>query len=376
MLSGLVDLRKKIHQHPELSGCEVQTAERLKGFITDHYPGKFITGLGGNGLAAIYDFGAPGPTIMFRCELDALPIEEVNEFDYRSVNPGISHKCGHDGHMAILAGLIFKIKEHDFKKGKIILLFQPAEENGQGAELVLKDERFKDIQPDYVFALHNLPGEEMNSIIVKDEVFTATVQSLAIHLTGQVAHASEPENGINPAAAIAEIIDSFAKLNITATTNKDFRLLTPICIRMGEIAYGVSAGQAEIHYTLRTWSEENMEALEQSLIDIIETTCKKHTLDFSVDWFDYFPATVNNRNCVEIIREAARQHNFTLKENDVPIRFGEDFGWFSQQYKTAMFGLGSGINTPALHHHDYDFPDEIIETGVRMFESIAREMLS
>jgi amidohydrolase len=376
MLSALVDLRKEIHQHPELSGCEVQTAERLKRFITDHSPATFITGLGGNGLAAIYDFGAPGPTIMFRCELDALPIEEVNQFEYRSVNPGISHKCGHDGHMAILAGLIFKIKEHDFKKGKIILLFQPAEENGQGAEAVLKDERFKDIQPDFVFALHNLPGKEMNSIIVKDEVFTATVQSLAIHLTGKVAHASEPENGINPAAAIAGIIDSFAKLNITATTDKDFRLLTPICIRMGEIAYGVSAGQAEIHYTLRTWSEENMEALEQSLIDIIETTCKKHNLYFSVDWFDYFPATVNNRNCVEIIREAARQNNFTLEENDVPIRFGEDFGWFSQQYKTAMFGLGSGINTPALHHHDYDFPDEIIETGVRMFESIARELLT
>lgn len=375
MLTEITALRRELHRYPELSGLEKQTAARIRDFITSHHPARFIEGLGGNGLAAIYDFGEGGPTIMFRCELDALPIEEMNGFEYRSTQAGVSHKCGHDGHMAILAGLIFWIRKQDFKKGKIILLFQPAEENGQGAEAVLKDERFKEIKPDYVFALHNLPGEEMNSIIVKNDVFTATVQSLVIHLRGKIAHASEPENGINPALAIVEITTAFAKMNVTDPADPGFRLLTPICIRMGEVAYGVSAGQADVHYTLRSWTEENMKILEETLMEITEEICRKHQLELDVEWFDYFPATVNNKTCVDIIREAAKQNNFTLKENKVAIRFGEDFGWFSREYKTAMFGLGSGFKTPALHHPDYDFPDEITETGIRMFTAIIEHLL-
>jgi amidohydrolase len=373
-MEAILQLRKDIHQHPELSGFEEQTAKRIIEFINRHHPAQIIDSIGGHGFVAIYEFGE-GPTIVFRSELDALPIEETNDFEHRSLNKGISHKCGHDGHMAILSGLIFRLKEMPFKKGKIVLLFQPAEENGQGAAAMLNDPKFN-IQPDYVFSLHNLPGEAMHSIIVKEDVFTATVQSVAISLKGKVAHASEPENGINPARAIAELTVEFSKLVNTDRSDPQFSLLTPICIKMGEVAYGVSAGDAQVHYTLRTWSEDVMAELKNKLADIIQRASTKHGLTFSTEWFDYFPATVNNKECVSIIRKVAADNNYTIKENEVAIRFGEDFGWFSQKYKTAMFGLGSGVDTPALHHDNYDFPDEITVTGIRMFEGITRELLS
>ena len=210
---------------------------------------------------------------------------------------------------------------------------------------------------------------------MKDDVFTATVQSLAIYIEGKVAHASEPENGINPALAIAELAIEISKLVNPDRSDQQFCLATPICTKMGNVAYGISAGEAEVHYTLRTWSEQEMERLKKQIESIIKKICDAHELSFRTEWFDYFPATVNNNECVAIIRRIANENKFKIRENKVAIRFGEDFGWFSQKYKTAMFGLGSGLDTPALHHDNYDFPDEIAETGIRMFEGITRELL-
>ena len=107
MISEVIKLRKKLHQFPELSGLEFNTAQRIKSFINTHYPTKIIENIGGNGLAVIYEFSKDGPVVAIRCELDALPIQELNQFEYRSTQKGISHKCGHDGHMAIVSGLIF-----------------------------------------------------------------------------------------------------------------------------------------------------------------------------------------------------------------------------------------------------------------------------
>jgi metal-dependent amidase/aminoacylase/carboxypeptidase family protein len=104
--TSVYELRKELHQHPELSGSEVNTASRIHSFVMKHHPTEIITGLGGNGMAVVYRFAEEGPTVVIRCELDALPIEEVNDFSYRSGHPGVSHKCGHDGHMATVAGLV------------------------------------------------------------------------------------------------------------------------------------------------------------------------------------------------------------------------------------------------------------------------------
>jgi amidohydrolase len=375
MTPAIIQLRKELHRHPELSGEEVETAKRIERFIKEHFDTEIITGLGGNGLAAVFSFGGDGPVIMIRCELDALPMTESNLFEHRSLYAGAAHKCGHDGHMAIVAGLILWMKKQTILNGKVILLFQPSEENGRGAFAVLNDEKFKKLQPDFVFALHNLPREPLHTILIVKNVFSATVQSVIIHLQGRQSHASEPEKGINPAAAIAEVIQSFSLIENNNGDDKDFTLITPIHIQLGEKSYGISAGTGELHYTLRTWTEDVMNDVTKRITGLIETVCKKNNIQFSVEWLEYFPASVNDAYCNEVIKKAAEYNNYVVKEMPNPLRFGEDFGWFSQRYKTAMFGIGSGVNSPPLHSVDYDFPDEIIETGINMFTGILHQLL-
>ncbi|MEO8820823.1 MAG: amidohydrolase [Ginsengibacter sp.] len=376
MISSLITLRKELHAHPELSGSEIQTAKRIHDFLADNGADKILTQVGGNGVAAMFTFSSSGPVIVIRCEMDALPIEEINDFPHRSVNKNISHKCGHDGHMAIVAGLLFWLKEPSFKKGKVVLLFQPAEETGTGAEAILKDERFLQLNPDYIFAMHNLPGEEMHSIVQTGNVFSATVQSFALYLKGELAHASEPENGTNPALALAELIKALDKLIISDTFNPAFALLTPVYMQMGEKAYGVSAGEGELHYTIRTWTVKEMQILKDKILALTNEICAKHYLQFSIDWFDYFPAVINAEECGALIKKVSIDNGLQILPKSNPFKWGEDFGWFSQKYKTGFFGVGAGLNTPALHHNNYDFPDEIVPTGIKMFSGIIKELLA
>jgi amidohydrolase len=375
-LEKLKLLRKELHRYPELSGQETETAARIKKFIEKYHNAKIIENIGGNGLAVIHAFSKSGPTIVIRCELDALPIEELNNFEHRSLNNGISHKCGHDGHMAIVAGLIFWLKEQDFKKGKVILLFQPAEETGAGAPDVLKDVRFSELNPDYIFALHNIPRQPLHSIVSINGSFSSTVQSFSIELKGKESHSAEPEQGVNPALCIAELIQKFDTLNDNDPAKEDFRLCVPIYSSMGVKSYGISAGYGEIHYTLRTKNIEKMERLKQDVESIIFEVCTKYKLPHTSKWFDYFPAVVNDGFCNEVITEAARTNNYDVINKNTPFKFGEDFGWFSEKYKAAMFGIGAGLESPALHQANYDFPDEIIETGMNMFKGIIERILT
>lgn len=376
MIDKILEFRKELHQHPELSGQEKGTAKRVRDFIGEDANTKVISGLGGNGVAVLYEYSEKGPVIMLRCELDALPIEEVNSFAHRSLNQGVSHKCGHDGHMAIVAGMIFWLKSQSFENGKVILLFQPAEETGKGAYNVLYDPKFQGLQPDYVFAFHNIPGEPLHSIIKAEKFFSTTVISLAVKLTGQQSHSSEPEKGINPAPAMAEIIQQFDLLNKPDIQNPDFTLLTPVYSRMGSINYGISAGFGELHYTLRTVSENTMDALKAKLMETVGQVAAKYSLEYTSEWFDYFPATENDQECNRIIKTAAKSNDFTLLERPYSFKFGEDFGWFSQRYKAAMFGIGAGESCPALHKEEYDFPEELLTTGITMFSEIITGILT
>ena len=376
MISEIKKFRKELHSNPELSGAEFNTANRVRSFIETHHPTEIMDKIGGTGLAAIYEFSKSGPTIAIRCELDALPIEEENQFDYRSKVKGVSHKCGHDGHMSIVAGLVFWIKEQSFNSGKIILLFQPAEETGQGAFKILEDERFQQLGIDYIFALHNIPGESLHSIITMSKGFSAEVQSFSISVFGKKSHAAEPENGINPAIGISEIIRELSKLNIDNPLKEDFAILTPVFINMGQKSYGVSPANGELHYTIRTWSTHKMENLKLKIEAVFKRICEANNLKYDVNWFEHFPASQNDFDCNKLVEDAARANEFEIIKRPYPFKFGEDFGWFSKKYKTAMFGLGAGEDCPALHHANYDFPDEIIETGIKMFKTIILKIMT
>ncbi|MFC4740405.1 amidohydrolase [Flavobacterium ponti] len=375
-MEELIQLRQELHKYPEVSGNEKETANRILLFLSKYPPTKMITNLGGEGILAIYKGKEDGKSILFRCELDALPIQEINSFDYKSIYEGVSHKCGHDGHMAILCGLAKTLHKNPLEKGTVMLLFQPAEEDGNGAKRVLNDSKFETIKPDFAFALHNLPDYKKHQIIVKENTFTCAVNSMIIQLKGKTSHAGEPENGINPALAIAEITTLFnSKINNDVASQK-YCLITPIHINMGEKAYGVSAGYGEIHFTVRSNSNAQMKNIETELEETTKEIASKYKLDLNIDWTQSFQANENNQEAVNFIRKSASKLSFDILEKEQPFTFGEDFGIFTQHFKGAMLGLGSGENTPSLHNPDYDFPDEIIETGIKLFHQITKEILN
>jgi len=373
-LESLVLLRKELHKNPEVSGKEVETAKRIVAFLERYAPDEIITEIGKTGIAAIYKGKQAGKTVLFRCELDALPIGEINTFEHRSLTDGVSHKCGHDGHIAILCGLASELSQNRPETGTVILLFQPAEEDGSGAQKVFSDPKFGLLQPDHVFALHNLPGFPKNQIVVKNDTFTCAVNSIIIKLNGVTAHAGEPEKGINPALAIASIINQFDAIIQSDISKENYCLLTPIYTVMGKKAYGVSAGAGEVHFTVRSDSNSQMKKVETTLEKLAQSIAKEHQLECNIVWTQGFQANENNKEAANHIRSAAKVNDLELLEKETPFTWGEDFGLFTQQYPGAMFGLGSGVNTPALHNPDYDFPDEIIETGISIFHQISKQI--
>ena len=376
MKKKLINLRRELHQYPELSLQESATATRIETFIQQFNPTKILRNVGGHGLISCYAFGDYGPHIGIRCELDALPILEENKLSYQSKNIGVSHKCGHDGHMAIVAGLSPWLAEQNFNRGKVSLLFQASEENGKGAAQMLQDYRFKQLGIDYLFALHNIPGEELHKVLVMENGFSAEVLSFSVVLTGKESHAADPEKGLNPSSTMAKIITGLNELNVANPEHDDFAVLTPVHISMGEKNYGISPAAGELHYTIRTWSTLKMERLKETIKKTISSVCKEESIDYEMDWFEYFPAAANHTECNAIIRNAAATLDLRQVERQYPFKFGEDFGWFTKDYKTGMFGLGAGVDTPSLHNKDYDFPDDLITTGLHMFKSIITNILN
>ncbi len=167
-LVELTAWRRKLHRQPEISNEEEKTAAEVVAFLADTGPDKVLTGLGGHGVAAIYDSGEVGPTVMFRSELGALPIHEVSGVPHVSLVPGKGHMCGHDGHTAILAALGRQLGRRRPARGRVVLMFQPAEETGNGAAGVVADPRFGKIAPDFAFSLHNLPGVPFGVVRLTD----------------------------------------------------------------------------------------------------------------------------------------------------------------------------------------------------------------
>lgn len=373
ILPGLEQLRKEIHQNPELSQHEHNTSNRIVKYLTDHSNGTVLR-IANTGVIATFDSGIEGKSILLRADIDALPILETNDFEYKSNVNGVSHKCGHDGHTVMMLGIARLLSEYPIKKGKVVLLFQPAEENGMGAEAVLNESQFQQLHFDFVFALHNIPGIKKNQIILKENTFNANVKSLIIKLHGKTAHAAEPEKGHNPAIAIADILQYSEAATNNNPQQNDFFLITPVHINMGEIAYGISAGYGEVHLTIRSWDLALFDKKCGDLESFIQRTCKTNNLQADISWTQVFYTNKNDSTAIDIVRKAAIANKYELHEMTHPFKWGEDFGLFTQKYKGAMFGLGAGENTPALHNPDYDFPDDITATGIQQFFQIVQEI--
>lgn len=369
----IIALRQELHKYPEVSNDEYKTSERILNFIKKYNPDEVIK-FGETGLAFAFNGNAKGKTVVFRSELDALPIQEKSDLAYTSVNDHTAHACGHDGHMAILTGLAQKISKNRPNTGSVILLFQPAEEVEQGARDVVENPKFINLNPDYIFALHNVPGFEKHKIILKKGSFASASKGMTIKLTGKTSHAAEPQDGISPADAISKIIKKLHDIRDNKALFKDFILLTIIHIQLGEISFGTSPGYAELRVTLRAFENLDMQILTDGCEKIIGEISKAEKLNCEISYSEIFPATVNKEDCVQIVEQSAKQIDLDTEYIEKPFKWSEDFGYFTEKYDACYFGLGSGKNQPQLHNPDFDFPDDIIETGIKMFYQIYKSI--
>lgn len=368
-----IDLRHELHRHPELSGEETGTAERIQSFFEPLQPDQTLTGLGGTGLAFSFGDASAGPTILLRCELDALPIEEANDFSHRSEVAGKSHKCGHDGHMAILAQVGERLAADRPSNGRVVLLYQPAEESGAGAAAVIADANFRHIKPDHVFGLHNLPGFPLGEVVVRSGTFACASRGMIVRLKGKTAHAAQPETGISPAAAMCKIVDELSNLTARIGISDELVLATVVGAHLGENSFGIAPDSADIYATLRAETDLTMTRVVEHCEAMVDRIAIGERLECEIAYAEIFSATMNSAEAVNAI--AAACSDLSVTQVAQPFRWSEDFGCFTQISDGAFFGLGAGTDGPQLHNADYDFPDALIETGSQVFLRIVDQYL-
>lgn len=374
-IQDFINLRRTLHRYPELSKKEFETSRRISEFMQQFNPDKEID-VAGTGKMFVFEGDEPGETLMFRCELDALPIQEQSHnLAYRSSISNVAHLCGHDGHMAIIAYLGKLISEQRPNKGKVVLLFQPAEENLLGAKDVVESPEFHNLSPDYIFALHNIPGQPKDKVLVKEGSFTAASCGITIKLEGRTSHAAEPEKGNNPYFAATRIIDEIQNLTQSENGFSDHVIATLIYVRLGEIAFGVSPSDLEMGITLRAYENQDLDKLCKESENILHKYAKEYDLAYSHNYCEIYPATLNAPKCVNMVEEAARNTELDLETMDHPNNWSEDFAYFTATNKGAQFGFGSGEDQPNLHDPAFDFPDDIIEPAAQVFFDIYRSRL-
>ncbi|MBL6426575.1 MAG: M20/M25/M40 family metallo-hydrolase [Maritimibacter sp.] len=259
------------------------------------------------------------------------------------------------------------------RRGRVIALFQPAEEDGSGAAKVIEDPRFSGIRPDFAFALHNFPGLPLGHAAVAPGLVNCASRGMRVRLTGKTSHASQPENGTSPTLALSSLIAALSALSTERNIpTDDFRLVTVTHARLGEPAFGIAPGYAEIWATLRTSTDLQMEELVDIAEREVTSAASAAGLVQAIEYHDQFRHCENDPEATELIVAALREQGVLSGDVSFPMRGSEDFGRFGDGAKSAMFLLGSGIDSPKLHNPDFDFPDDLIEIGARCFASILR----
>ncbi|MGR3553847.1 amidohydrolase [Paracoccus sp. (in: a-proteobacteria)] len=375
-IAELIAWRRDLHRRPELSGDERQTAARVAAAMRHAGADRIATGLGGFGVAAIFEGLSRGCTVMLRCELDGLPIQEQGAHDWCSQSAGKGHLCGHDGHMAILAAVARWLGRNRPPRGRAILLVQPAEEDGSGAAKVIADPQFAGLVPDYALSLHNMPGVPQGHALLAEGPMNCASRGMKIALTGRTAHASQPEHGVSPAMALAALVPALTALGSGGQqSDPAFSLVTITHARLGEPAFGIAPGEAELRATLRTQRDEGMARLVAAAERTVGQAAATAGLAHAITWHDVFHHCQNDPEATAILSRALAAEGFVVGSNGLPMRASEDFGRFGGCSRAAMFLLGAGRDIASLHNPDYDFPDDLIEPGARIFIRALSEVL-
>ena len=360
MTFDYTSLRQQLFAHPQTAGHEQFAHDLILSHLQQLHPSSIFTHVGGWGVVAVWGTDPQLPTIAFRSDTDALPI---------------GHRCGHDGHTTILLRLSELVDARPPAGFNVLLLWQPAEETGQGAQAVMESGVLQRYDIQRFYALHNLPGYELGSVVLCRSTFAAASTGIIYHLKGRQTHASTPELGLNPGLAVSEIIQYFNQIN-SLKAGEPFRQATLICVHLGEAAFGTSAGEAEVMLTLRAFTNSSMEQLLAEAQQAVESIATRYGLGLEQSLQEPFAATENSSSLVETIEAAGRELHLRVLYREEPFRWSEDFGTYLRTFSGAMFGIGSGATHPELHHPDYVFPDSLVEPAAQLFAQLVADFSS
>lgn len=355
--------RHHLHKHPELSFQEEQTSEFIADKLSDFgIPFKKL----GLGIVAYSDAGkASGEGLGLRADIDALPIQELNNFKHKSVNEGVMHACGHDGHTAMLLAAAHYLSQHkdDFADKNIYFVFQPAEEMGGGASQMIKDGLFSDFPISQIYGLHNWPGIAVGDFAIRPGPIMAAVDFFDIEITGKGGHAAMPDLADDPIAALANIITQVQAIPSRSIDPSDALVISFTSIEGGD-SYNVIPGNIHIKGTMRYFNNGIYELAKEKLHAILSANCKLHNLDYEFKTYTTTAATINHPQETEVSIEAAKQLAKDKLLTDIhPSMGGEDFAYMLEAKPGSYIWLGNG-ESASLHSPHYDFNDTAISYGL------------
>lgn len=355
-LEMITDLRRRLHVCPERSGSERRTLAEIRSFLEANTTLR-VEDRGGWLLAAHIE-GEGLPAVGFRADMDALPVPG-----------GAAHRCGHDGHSAILCGLALALEGRRLGENAY-LIFQAAEETGEGARRVV------DTWPGLralsaLYALHNIPGYPMGSVLVRRGCFACASCGHVVRVEGRPAHAAYPGDGANPIALLCRLALAVPGM-IDGLLRGDGRLLmrTLIGLNAGGEDFGVSAASGRLNQTLRGHRQSDIDALIARIEAFAEAGCRREGMRCAFELRDVFPDTTNDGAAVDRALDRFRAAGLPVVALDEPMRWSEDCGWLLRAAPGMLFGIGAGEDAPGLHTEGYAFDDALIAPALRAFEAL------
>ena len=374
----LTAFRRTLHAHPEPSGAEHATHDRIAAFLRDHAPGaERVERLGGTGLAAIINPRQRGRTILYRADHDALRLHERTAAPHASTAPGVMHACGHDGHTTIACALASRLAADPPPDARVVILFQPAEETGTGARAVLDDPRFADLAPDAALAIHNLPGVPLGRAVLREGIACPASVGLELILDGVPGHFAEPHSAqphaarspLPPAAALVDPITRSPE-----TLGIAHALVTVTTINTGPLDFGRTPARATLGVTLRAHTDADRARLMDHATSLARRAADEHALTLTTREHEPFPALVNDARVARAVRDGLRAIGHDPIEPAGAFPWSEDFAHIARSCPAVLLGIGAGEDTPHLHADTYDYPDALTPIAVPTLEHIIRTL--
>lgn len=364
--------RRHLHTMPEIMfDCHKTAAfvvERLKEFgITDIHED-----IATSGVIAVIEGQGDGPTIGLRADMDALPMAETTGLDYASKTDGAMHACGHDGHTVMLLGAAKYLAQTRNFSGRVVLVFQPAEEDGGGAGVMVDEGVLDRFGIDQIYGLHNAPGTAVGQFYTKPGPIMAAVDTFDISLKGTGGHGAYPQDCIDPVIAAASITQA---LQTIVSRNHDGR--KDLVVSVTQIHTGtvnnVIPDTAYLNGTIRTFDEDVRAMVQSRLKDIVAGQAASFGVEAELIVDRGYPATVNDADCTAFAADVAAE--VSSVDMDVPAEMGaEDFAYFLEKRPGAYLFVGNG-DSAGLHHPNYDFNDETAAYGASFFARLVERAL-